>query len=108
MTGFHKLWIDDTKEIPNNFDETIWCSARSAYEALLKIDLLFFDEVSLDNDITTFIGTKIITSWDILVWLVKRKRDGKPVPIKVNIHSSNCVASPKMIKLAKEYFENDN
>lgn len=108
MGTFRGLWVDDIRPIPDNLIAQNWCSARSAWEALLKLELLEFDVISLDHDLASRVGNKELTGWDILVWLVQRKVDGQYVPSTVNIHTANCAASPNMIQLAKQHFICDN
>ena len=97
MTGFTSLWVDDTRPIPSDCGEE-WCSARSAWEALLKLELLPFDIVSLDHDLASRVGNKELTGWDILVWLVDRKQRGEQVPKCVRIHTANIVGRDKMVE----------
>jgi len=95
MTGFTKLYVDDLRPLPDNYGSE-WTIARTAWEALLKLELIEFEEVSLDNDLASFVGNIEITGYDILNWMVQRKVDGLYVPPNVFVHSANCVAVPKM------------
>lgn len=104
MSGLTKLWIDDIRPIPPNLLETgEWQCSRTAWEALTKLDLINFEEVSLDHDLASFIGNKEITGNDILVWLIQRKMDGKYVPPVIRIHSANPVGVQNMESLIKRY-----
>lgn len=100
---FSGLWIDDVRPVPNGLAEQGWTCARSGWEALLKLELLEFEEVSFDHDLASFVGNKEINGYDILLWLVQRKLDGHYVPSKVYVHSANCVGVPKMQDLIDKY-----
>lgn len=104
MSGFTKLWIDDTRILPEKYiNEGCWCWARSGYEALLKLELIEFEEVSIDHDLQTFIGNKELNGYDIVGWLVQRKHDGYYVPPKIRVHSANPVDVEKMEDLIRKY-----
>lgn len=103
MTGYTALWVDDERPIPSDCGSE-WCSARSAWEALLKLELLEFHMVSLDHDLASRIGNKELTGYDILIWLVQRKIDGKSVPECVRIHTANPVGRDKMVQTVTRYW----
>jgi len=85
MSRFTCLWIDDKNPLPQECGSE-WSSARSAWEALLKLELLEFDAISLNADMSSIVGNKELTTLDILSWLVTRKMNGLHVPAKVSIH----------------------
>lgn len=95
MSGFTCLWVDDLRPIPSDCGPE-WCSARSAWEALLKLELLQFDVVSLDHDLASFVGNKELTGYDVLMWLVERKHNGLHVPSVIKVHSANPVGVKQM------------
>ena len=103
MSGFTSLWVDDTRPIPSDCGSE-WCSARTAWEALLKLELIPFDVVSLDHDLASMVGNKELTGYDILVWLVSRKLDGLQVPSVVRVHSANPVGVDRMRKTIEKYW----
>ena len=103
MSGFTCLWVDDIRPIPEHFGPE-WCSARSAWEALLKLELINFKVVSLDHDLASFVGNKELTGNDILNWLVDRKVHGKYVPNEVRIHSANPVGVRNMRETIARYW----
>lgn len=101
-TSFHGLYVDDIRDLPKKFGSG-WCSARSFHEAILKLELIDFDEVSLDHDIASFYGNKEMTGYDILLWMVQRKMDGKHVPTTIHVHSANPVGVERMEGVIKRY-----
>lgn len=106
MSGFTKLWIDDVRPIPEKYvKEGLWCWARNAWEALLKMELLEFEEVSIDHDLQSFVGNKELNGYDIIGWLVQRKHDGKFVPPVVIVHSANPVGVEKMEDMINQYLK---
>ena len=104
MSGFKCLWVDDERPIPSDCG-TEWCSARSAYEALLKLELLQFEVISLDHDLASFVGNKEITGYDILLWLVQRKLAGEYVPRCIKIHTANPVGALRMKETVEKYWD---
>ena len=96
---FHKLWVDDEREIPDNS----WDRAYSFHEAIFKLDLLQYDEVSLDHDLASFYGYTEMTGYHIVQWLVQRKMDGEHVPSKVAVHSANPVGRDNMQALIDKH-----
>lgn len=106
MSGFTKLWIDDVRPIPKKYlEEGCWCWARNAYEALLKLELLEFEEISVDHDLATFVGNKELNGYDIICWLVQRKHDKKFVPPVILVHSANIVGAHKMQEMIDHYLK---
>jgi hypothetical protein len=103
MGGFTSLWVDDVRPIPSDYG-TEWCSARSAWEALLKLELIEFEVVSLDHDLASFVGNREITGYDILMWLIDRKVNGLYVPREVLVHSANPVGAQKMRESIARYW----
>lgn len=103
MGSFTGLWVDDIRPIPNDYGSE-WCSARSAWEALLKLELLEFDIVSLDHDLASFVGNKELNGNDILNWLVERKVSGLYVPPEIRVHSANPVGVKNMKETIARYW----
>lgn len=81
---FTKLFVDDERETPAGWDR-----AYNVWEALFKLDILEYQEVSLDHDLASFIGNKELTGLDIALWLAERKENGEYVPPIVKVHSAN-------------------
>lgn len=105
MCGLTKLWVDDTRPIPENLFKTgEWTRAYTAWEALFKLEVMEFDEVSLDHDIASFVGNKELTGYDILIWLVERKLNNQHVPSIVRIHTANPVGASKMHSVVNQHF----
>lgn len=103
MSGFTCLWVDDVRPIPGDFGPE-WCSARSAWEALLKLELIQFQIISLDHDLASYVGNKELTGNDILNWLIERKMTGHYVPQEVRVHSANPVGADRMRKSIAQHW----
>jgi len=88
---FKGLWVDNEKPIPGDLPAEQWQVARSPWEALVKLELLQFEEVALTYRICRddCVGGKEITGCDILKWIVDRKHRGEYVPPKVTIHGND-------------------
>lgn len=104
MTTFIGLWVDDERSIPDDLLERGFCSARSFHEAVLKLELLEFEEISLDHDLASFYGNKEMTGYDVLMWLVARKLNGEYVPTIVRVHSANPVGWERMNSTIKQFW----
>lgn len=104
---FVGLYVDDERDLPIHLAEKGWCKASSFHEAIVKLDILEFEELSLDHDLASFYGYKELTGMDIVNWLVQRKMDGLYVPPKIYVHSANPVGSRNMMETIKRYlYEN--
>ena len=100
MANFTKLYVDDVRPLPEG-DE--WTSARSAWEALVKLELIQFEVVSLDHDLASFVGNREITGYDIALWLAERKHNGLYVPPLVIVHSANPVGRQNVQAIIDRY-----
>lgn len=98
---FTRLYVDDERETPEGWDR-----AYNVWEALFKLELLEYVEVSLDHDLASFLGPyKELTGLDIVHWLVQRKQDGKYIPPVVKVHSANSVGHDNMKALVDRYLK---
>lgn len=107
MPSFTKLWVDDVRPLPDDFDSGEWTTARTFHEAIVKLDLIEFDEVSLDHDLASFYGNVEMTGTNIVGWLAERKHDGNHVPSVYHIHSDNPVGRRSMTALIQTYLQED-
>ena len=105
MSAFVGLWVDDDRPVPSDLLKQGWCSARSFHEAVVKLELIEFDHVSLDHDIASFYGNREMTGYDVLMWLVARKQHGDYVPAHVTVHTANPVGRKKMNETIKKHWE---
>lgn len=100
--------MDDERPLPDGYAEAGWTIARTFHEAVTKLELLEFDEVSLDHDLGqgSVYGHREMTGYDILNWLVYRKvlNEGYTPPV-VHVHTANPVGRDKMDSIVKQYFE---
>jgi len=107
-TKFKGLWVDDERPLPDGYAEAGWTIARTFHETITKLELIEFDEVSLDHDLGrgSLYGHREMTGYDILNWLVQRKvLDGEYTPPIVHVHTANIVGREKMDAIVKRYFE---
>lgn len=105
MSGhFIGLWIDDERELPSDLCEAGWCKSSTFHEAVVKLELMEFKEVSLDHDLGCFYGNREMTGYDILMWLVDRKINGLYVPPVVKVHSANPPGRKKMQETIDKYW----
>lgn len=104
MSTFRGLWVDDERPLPEDLLNDDWCKAPTFHEAVLKLELLEFEVVSLDHDLGCFYGNKEMTGYDVLMWLVQRKMDGLYVPQEIRIHTANPVGRANMLGVIERYF----
>ena len=97
------LYVDDCRELPETLQEAGWTRARSFHEAIVKLELIEFKELSLDHDLASFYGYTELTGYHIVKWLVQRKQDGFYVPPKIYIHSANPVGCENMQAMIDRY-----
>lgn len=100
---FVGLWVDDIRPIPDDLLNEGWCCARSFHEAIIKLELMEFEAVSLDHDIASFYGNKEMSGQDIVWWLVDRKQQGKYTPPIIKVHSANPVGWAAMSDTVKRF-----
>jgi len=95
---FKQLWVDDTRPCPDG-----WDYAPTAHEALVKLELIPYEEVSLDHDLGCFYGNTELTGYNIALWLVQRKHDGKYIPPTIRCHSANIVGKKNIEDVLDRY-----
>lgn len=105
---FVKLWVDDERPITDKMINAGWTRATTAWEALVKLDIIEFEVVSLDHDLASFVGNREITGYDIIMWLVERKITGSHVPQVVQVHSANPVGHERMYAVIERYWPGSN
>lgn len=103
MSSFTGLWVDDARPIPESLITQGWTRARSFHEAIVKLELLEFQEISLDHDLGSFYGNKEMTGQDIVWWLVMRKNEGLYIPSKINVHSANPAGARVMLSIIQQH-----
>lgn len=96
-----KLWIDDIRPSP---DET-WDIATTYNEAIDKLTKFKYRLVSFDHDLGDFQNGREMTGYDILLWIVEQKMNGRPVPQQYNIHSANPVGRDRMKGVIERYLQ---
>lgn len=107
-TKFKGLYVDDERPLPDGYAEAGWTVARTFHEAVTKLELIEFDEVSLDHDLghRSVYGHREMTGYDILNWLERRKMmdEGYTPPI-VHVHTANSEGRRKMDAIVKQRFQ---
>lgn len=85
-----KLWIDDERPMPNDFDIHVK-SAMAAIELLSNTNI---SEISLDHDL----GDEDCcgTGYQVACWIEYAAKEDRIKRIKWNIHSANPVGRMKM------------
>lgn len=94
-----KLYVDDLRPCPEG-----WDVARNFHEAIVMLEAVQYDEVSLDHDIASFYGNKEMTGNDVLQYLIMRKMEGHHTPSVVHVHSANPVGIKKMKEDIARFF----
>lgn len=101
MTEFLKLlWLDDLRD-PEEYIGAIygfhlWC--KTAAQAILALETMEFDEVSLDHDLGLVgpNGENPGDGYDVLLWIESKVRlEGWKPPV-MKVHSANPVAVERM------------
>lgn len=106
MSGLTKLYVDDVRPLPEMYlKEGSWQASKTVWEALTKLELIDFEEISLDHDLGCFIGNKELTGYDIVLWLADRKQQGLYVPPIIHVHSANPVGRDRMQSLIDRYLK---
>lgn len=102
MSTFTGLYVDPARSLPEIYDHKIWTVARSFHEAVVKLELIEFEELSLEYDLDSWYGDESMTGYNVLMWLLDRKRSGLHVLNMIKVHSSNATACRSM----KDFIEN--
>lgn len=100
---FSGLWVDDVRLVPEHLCEQGWTQAVTFHEAILKLELMQFESVSLDHDLASFYGNKEMTGYDIAMWLAERRQEGLFVPSFVYVHSANPVGHDRIQAVIDRY-----
>jgi len=78
-----KLWLDDLRPIPNDYD--IWC--RTAAQAIWALENYIITHISFDNDLGTGFGE----GYQVANYIEEKAHSGDLVPMTWNVHSANPV-----------------
>lgn len=79
-----RLWVDDLRPMPKNFDK----HARTAGEAIAELSTGHVTEISLDHDL----GPEDAgTGYDVAAWIEREVALSEFVPPRWGVHSSNPV-----------------
>jgi len=94
--SFIGLYVDDERSLPDDLCEAGWTQSKTFHEALVKLELIEFESLSLDHDLGCFYGYTELTGYHIVLWLVQRKQDGLYVPPDIRLHTANPVGRDNM------------
>lgn len=108
MTDYtRKLWVDDIRTVPSED----WLVAKTVTSAIRAINMFFFDEISLDHDIShqVTVGTlgrpyPCEECFCAVAYYVAAKYADKPIKLvpKITIHTSNPTGAEDMQAILKE------
>jgi len=96
MAKFNALWIDSAIPQPRDCDKYCWANARSFHEAIVKLELLEFNHISMAYHLNSFYGECEMTGYDIIMWLADRHHQKFNIPNTINIHSNNPLGRARM------------
>lgn len=94
------IWVDDIRNPPvEGYD-----IARNYDEAIALLDKNTYDVAYLDHDLASFTpeGTEK-TGYDVLMYIVQMKMDGKQVPSEYHLLTANPVGYDRMKGLIERY-----
>lgn len=107
-----KLYIDDKRPLPDDS----WTPALTYQDAIAIIDANVgnIEEISFDHDlgldsfqIQYDKDLKEVcverTGYDVALYIVQMKYDGKPIPTKYNVHSANPVGAERIRGVIERY-----
>ncbi len=97
----NKLWVDDFRNPPQaaaGYD-----IARTYDIAIDRLNKYKYDEVFLDHDLGDFKHGKERSGYDVLMYIVQMKMDGKDVPSKYTLLTDNPVGRQRMQGVIDRY-----
>lgn len=87
-----KLWIDDIRVPPNEY-EWVWAqTADEAFKWLTVVSWATITDISFDHDL----GENSKSGYDILVWIEQCVHDGHKLVANLHVHSANPVGRANM------------
>lgn len=100
----HIIWIDDIRSPPSALEGK--CDiARTYDEAIHMLSKHMYTDIFLDHDLGDFSGEngRERTGYDVLLWLIDAKHEGKHVPTNFHLLTSNSAARPRMEGVINRY-----
>ena len=96
-----KVFLDDIREAP----DSSWTVVRSYEDAisLVEKEKNNIELMSFDHDLGDMINLPEKTGYDVLLYIVQMKFDGKAVPQKYKVHSANPVGCERMQGVIDRY-----
>ena len=101
----HIIWVDDLRS-PGPALEGKCDIARTYDEAIQMLSHHMYTEIWLDHDlgdVENETGRREMTGYDVLLWLIDAKHEGKHVPTKFHILTANASARPRMEGVINRY-----
>lgn len=96
-----RIWLDDIRTPPPG-----WTWAQTYDEAVTLLERGEAEAISLDHDLgDQNPDGRERTGYDVLLYIVQLKMDGRPVPDDVRIHSANPVGVTRMEGVIARYLE---
>jgi len=86
-----KLYIDDLRPCP-----TGWDLARTFHRAIVMLEDVDYDTISVDHDLGCFYGNTEMTGTHIIGYLIRRRVLGLYTPPNILVHSANPVGAKRM------------
>jgi hypothetical protein len=94
-----RIWLDDIRTPPEG-----WTWAQTYDEAVGLLERGEAEAISLDHDLgDENPNGHERTGYDVLLYLVQMKMDGRPVPGEVRVHSANPVGVARMEGVIDRY-----
>lgn len=101
----HIIWVDDERHPPKALEGK--CDiARTYDEAISMLSKHMYTEIWLDHDlgdVGNTNGRREMTGYDVLLWLIDAKQEGKHVPTNFHILTANASARPRMEGVINRY-----
>jgi hypothetical protein len=96
------LWVDDWRTPPDGFECDI---ARTYFEAVSLLEKTDYDTIYLDHDLGLYSwkDDREYSGYDLVLWLVERKQEGKVVPRTYEYLTANPIGRERMKGTIERY-----
>lgn len=86
---FRGLWVDTSNPIPDDLIQDQWTGAKTIHEAILKLELLEFEQLDLNIDALSHYGSTDLTAENVITWLKDRHDNNQYIPQKIYLHEGS-------------------